>query len=64
VASSVGWVACGIWQVAGSGWRAAEIMTSVYLKARGLCQSPQAVWAFFQFQDSSAEDEIPDLIAF
>jgi len=29
VASSVRWAACGMWQVAGSGWRAAEIMTSV-----------------------------------
>jgi hypothetical protein len=29
-----------------------------------LIKSPQAVWAFFLFQDSPAEDEIPDLIAF
>jgi hypothetical protein len=27
-------------------------------------KSPQAAWAFFQVQDSPAEDEIPDLIAF
>ena len=34
VASSVGWVACGIWQVAGRGWWPAEMLMSVDIIVR------------------------------